>query len=169
MSGPGIRSKLQQRPVPQPLQHRIPNPQCLAGDQTWIPALQRCHRSHGATAGTPLVFVLKSLGDVPLYFTVPDLNCLLDWLSWNWAEANNCFLIIRDEEAQTKKVPLPPFHHEKPDYLRWTFSFPQGASILCWNVALSLEFQTNAYLSKWGCPKPEQWVAVLAGKSREFT
>ena len=48
-----IRSEPQLWPTPQLWQSWIFNPLCWAGNQTCIPARQRCLQAHGATGGTP--------------------------------------------------------------------------------------------------------------------
>ena len=53
---PGIRSEPQLQSKLQLWQHWILDPLCWARDQICISALSRCHRSHCAIAGTPIIF-----------------------------------------------------------------------------------------------------------------
>lgn len=57
---PGIRCEPHLWPVPQLLQPWIPKQLCQASDQTCIPALQRCRRSHCTTGAAPR-FILSPL------------------------------------------------------------------------------------------------------------
>lgn len=57
---PGIRCEPHLWPVPQLLQPWIPKQLCQASDQTCIPALQRCRRSHCTTGAAPR-FILITL------------------------------------------------------------------------------------------------------------
>ena len=57
----GVRSELQLQPKLHLWPCWILNPLCQAGDQTFIPAQQRCHWSPCAAAGTSLVIFFEFL------------------------------------------------------------------------------------------------------------
>jgi len=82
---PGIRSNPQLWPKPQLRQCYILNLPRQAGDQTCIPVLPRCHRSHCVTVGTPgllfythktntnwaeILLFLSSMTGIPSFITV---------------------------------------------------------------------------------------------------
>ena len=58
---PGIRSELQLQTKLQLWQGQILNSLCQVGDQTCIPTVPRCCRSHCDTAGTPDLYFLATL------------------------------------------------------------------------------------------------------------
>ena len=62
--GQGIRSQPQVRPMQQLQQQQILEPTVLAWDQTYTLMMQRCCRSHCATAGIPNSFLKHMLKPV---------------------------------------------------------------------------------------------------------
>ena len=90
--GPGIRSELKSWPKPQVWQRQILNPLCQAQDQTCVPALPRCGRSHCTTAKTHFRHSDRCVVCVIVAFD--DCGIILD------IDCYRCSQVIRDNSTQ---------------------------------------------------------------------
>ena len=109
---------------------------------------------HDWSINTFTVFILKAWR-MCLYITQHQIWTIF-WIDYHDIEQRptNGSLVIKDEEAQTKRDHSPLSIMKSLTVWGGLFYFlREQLSVLCWNVALSSEFQTGAFLSKWGLSK----------------
>ena len=109
---------------------------------------------HDWSINTFTVFILKAWR-MCLYITQYQIWSIF-WIDYHDIEQRpmNGSLVIKDEEAQTKRDHSPlSIMKSLTVWGGLLYFLREQFSVLCWSVALSSEFQTGAFLSKWGLSK----------------